>query len=88
VTGRNDIDCPRARSWMTPCIARDGASALDDHHAPTPKCVGCGAEPRALLLDLAERYPPARRHRQAHDPRTCADALTKLVREYVNRTES
>jgi hypothetical protein len=80
---RNEIDCPRAKTWMTPCIARDGATALDDPHARVPVCVGCGSEPRALLLDLSERYELARRYHQTHDPRACADTLTRLVAEYV-----
>jgi hypothetical protein len=74
---------------MTPCIARDGATALDDADAADPEqrreCVGCGADPRELLLDLSERYPPARRHRQTHDPKACADTLTRMVAEYVER---
>lgn len=78
-----DVDCPRAKTWMTPCIARDGATALDDPHAIQPECVGCGADPRELLFDLGERYEPARRYRQTHDPRNCADTLTRLVAEYV-----
>lgn len=77
------IDCPRARTWMTPCIARDGRTALDD----SARCVGCGSRPRALLLDLAQRFEPARRHTQAHNPKACADLLTKLVARYVNEQE-
>ena len=84
MTDRNEINCPRAKTWMTPCIARDGHLAVDDPKATTPVCVGCGEEPRALLLDLAERYPPTRRHVQTHDPNTCADLLTRFVGEYVN----
>jgi hypothetical protein len=83
VSERNEVDCPRAKTWMTPCVARDGQTAIDDPHATTPVCVGCGAEPRALLLDLSERYEPARRYRQTHDPRACADRLTELVAAYV-----
>jgi hypothetical protein len=51
--GRYDDDpahvgCPRAKSDMTPCIARDGASALaDDFH-----CVGCNGHPKDLLDEL------------------------------------
>lgn len=45
------VGCPRARSDMTPCIARDGAIALDD----LGSCVGCGRQPHGLgglLQDL------------------------------------
>jgi hypothetical protein len=54
--GKRDVDCPRARSNMTPCIARDGGNALANEGV----CVGCGAAPVALLTDLAQRYEPAR----------------------------
>jgi len=81
---RDEVNCPRARSWMTPCVARDGALAIDDPGAPRPVCVGCGSEPRALLRDLAERYEPARRHLQTQDPGACADTLTRMVAEYLD----
>lgn len=41
-----DLKCPREKSFMTPCVARDGALAvLDDG-----RCVGCGASCRELLV--------------------------------------
>ena len=85
-----DIDCPRATTWLTPCIARDGATALDDPPKPParyrhPECVGCGAIPRELLLELSERYEPARKYRQTHDQRHCADLLKRFAAEYVNQ---
>jgi hypothetical protein len=67
---------------MTPCIVRDGRVALDDPHAREPCCVGCGERPRALLLDLAERYQPTRRYLQTHDPRAIADRLVELIAGY------
>lgn len=52
--GRYDDDpeavgCPRARSDMTPCVARDGlpATGSDD-----TTCVGCGEIVANLLRDL------------------------------------
>lgn len=44
----NYVGCPRAKSDMTPCVARDGASAQADDGV----CVGCGANPANLLRDL------------------------------------
>lgn len=42
------IGCPRAKTDMTPCVARDGRLAqLDDG-----LCVGCGANPSDLLKEL------------------------------------
>ena len=79
-----DIDCPRAQTWMTPCIARDGHLALSNWDDSVPlTCVGCYADPCELLLDLSERYEPARRHRQTHAPKQCADLLARFVAEYV-----
>lgn len=51
-----EIDCPRAKSAMTPCAARDGQLACDDGGA----CVGCGQHPADLLTDLVPRYVEAR----------------------------
>jgi hypothetical protein len=46
------IECPRAKTWMTPCAARDGHLAcLDDG-----RCVGCNEHPADLLTDLVPKY--------------------------------
>jgi hypothetical protein len=42
------IGCPRAKSAMTPCVARDGDIAVADDGG----CVGCGAQPADLLREL------------------------------------
>jgi hypothetical protein len=44
----NHVACPRARSDMTPCVARDGHTAVADDGV----CVGCGANPADLLKEL------------------------------------
>jgi hypothetical protein len=41
------IGCPRAKTFMTPCVARDGKSATSNK-----VCVGCGAYPIDLLVEL------------------------------------
>jgi hypothetical protein len=74
-----EIKCPRARSFMTPCIARDGHLALADDG----ECVGCGAKPRVLLSDLAKRHEPARIDLRLQSPQKLADALTSHVHAYV-----
>jgi hypothetical protein len=87
---RNEIDCPRARTAMSPCIARDGHTALDDPHS-APDCVTCGASPGPLIASLAERYPPAAAYLGAvhsSDPRRAADLLTELVAGYVDTLPS
>lgn len=42
------IGCPRAKSYMTPCVARDGKLACLD----TGECVGCEKHPANLLKEL------------------------------------
>lgn len=42
------VGCPRARTDMTPCVARDGDLACDDSGV----CVGCGEHPAKLLQEL------------------------------------
>jgi hypothetical protein len=42
------VGCPRAKSDMTPCVARDGETAVDDGG----ECVGCGERPAKLLAEL------------------------------------
>ena len=43
------VGCPRAKSDMTPCVARDGRTAEADDRC----CVGCGENPADLLTALA-----------------------------------
>lgn len=76
----SDIDCPRARSFMTPCIARDGRLALDDVEM---ECVGCSITPKAAMADLAGRFPPAKSHLQSNNSLTLADRFRDRVAEYV-----
>lgn len=42
------IGCPRAKSDMTPCVARDGSAAQTNGG----HCVGCGHSAADLLLEL------------------------------------
>lgn len=42
------ICCPRERSEMTPCAARDGSCAVATGHGQD-KCVGCGTCVAELL---------------------------------------
>ena len=84
-----DIVCPRERTYMTPCIARDGALALDDgDDSSLARCVGCDITPRRALEGLAKHYPPAKAALQSHTkrgltPAQVADRLTELVRAHV-----
>lgn len=50
------VGCPRARSDMTPCVARDGGLATADDG----KCVGCMADPADLLAELVKRVTEPR----------------------------
>lgn len=42
------IGCPRARTDMTPCVARDGIAACGDNY----RCIGCQRHPAELLTEL------------------------------------
>lgn len=44
------IGCPRAKSDMTPCVARDGVTACAD----SGLCVGCNEHAAALLTVLVK----------------------------------
>lgn len=44
-----EVECPREKSFMTPCVARDGALAVADGGV----CVGCGEDPVQLLAALS-----------------------------------
>jgi hypothetical protein len=51
------VGCPRARSDMTPCIARDGCSSLADDQtcvSDDQTCVYCNLTPRSLLNALKQ----------------------------------
>lgn len=41
----NELVCPREKSFMTPCICRDGDCAMTEDK----KCVGCGISVFVLL---------------------------------------
>lgn len=47
------IDCPRAKSDMTPCAARDGNLAIVDDSC---LCVGCEKNVADLFRELVSRY--------------------------------
>lgn len=53
-TNRNKIFCPRERSFMTPCVARDGALAVADNGI----CAGCSYRPTMLLKSFLESQKP------------------------------
>ena len=42
------IGCPRARTDMTPCVARDGLAGCNDNG----RCVGCMRHAAELLTEL------------------------------------
>jgi len=45
---QDHIGCPRAKTDMTPCVARDGIAACGDNH----RCIGCQRHPAELLTEL------------------------------------
>lgn len=46
----NELVCPREKSEMTPCVARDGDLAMAENGC----CVGCGQNVKELLIK--EKY--------------------------------
>lgn len=73
------VGCPRARTDMTPCIARDGHLALADDDG----CVGCGQRADGLdgLLQALRHEATGRSASPVTIPRHAADKLRDLVRE-------
>lgn len=76
------VGCPRAKSDMTPCIARDGCSALADEHT----CVGCSEKPTALLSEL--RAAGANIFPFKTNPYAAADKLRDVVRKETDQLVS
>lgn len=68
------VGCPRAATDMTPCVARDGSTAVADDET----CVGCGAHPAALLVAQRDELELTG---ELSSPADTADELTLLVRE-------
>lgn len=81
------VGCPRAKTDMTPCIARDGALALAGDFPHTETCVGCDMNPMYLLEELRKAgvtmmgaKPKVRR--------TAADMLKRAVRRITESEPS
>lgn len=74
------VGCPRAQSDMTPCIARDGTSALADEG----DCVGCGADPIRLLIEMRRQVGRSGDRAGLHSPARAAHLLRHLVRDATN----
>ena len=81
---RSQVSCPRERTFMTPCIARDGSLALADDKT----CVGCGVDPADELASLAKRYPPAGKVWVFTTADEVADAMPELVWAYIHEGRS
>lgn len=82
------VGCPRARSYRSRCVARDGRQSLD----PAPDgedrlCHGCAHELRELIEELAGAYPPAAGLDVLGDEEALADDFTLMVREATEPRE-
>jgi hypothetical protein len=76
------VGCPRARSYRSKCVARDGRQALDS--APDGEgrlCHGCAHGLQELIEELAREYPPAAGLDVLGDQEMLADEFTLTVRE-------
>jgi hypothetical protein len=50
------VYCPWVRSARTPCVIRDGERCYSPHRDdPERQCVGCGAPPEAIGLELGRQ---------------------------------
>lgn len=74
----NHVGCPRAKTDMTPCVARDGSIAVADDDGV---CVGCGAGAVRLLNELTELVTGSLPEPRIQSPTAAADRLTEFVRE-------
>lgn len=92
----DQVGCPRARSDMTPCIARDGKLALSSGMLAV--CAGCAQTPASLITELAAacrqppydtrmRCAPARHAVARGDPEAAATRLAWLVRQATEPSE-
>lgn len=52
----DELKCPREKSEMTPCIARDGGTAVAFSSYGAPLCAGCGQSVKVLIA--TERAKP------------------------------
>jgi hypothetical protein len=76
------IGCPRAKTDMTPCIARDGHTAMTANLI----CAGCRGRPGELIRELADAgIEPAVEFIKPRSIRpsaaTVADKLAEIVRD-------
>lgn len=91
--GRYDDDpeavgCPRARSYRSKCVARQGRQALD----PSPAgedliCHGCAHTVFEMTEELAREYPPAAGLDVLGDQAALADEFALMVREATEPRE-
>jgi hypothetical protein len=77
------VGCPRAKSDMTPCIARDGRLALCNEG----ECVGCGTAAWDALTAIkrAQKLSPSSASQSAEH---FADQLRKIVRRATSGGDS
>lgn len=51
-----ELHCPRSKSSMTPCAARDGSLAQTRDEDGEAICVGCECQIRILLMHEKEKH--------------------------------
>ena len=47
-----ELECPREKSDMTPCVARDGDVAMTEDG----KCIGCGDDIQELINEEMKKF--------------------------------
>lgn len=78
----NWVGCPRAKTSETPCIARDGRTALGDNF----RCVGCTYTAVAALTEL--RNAGVDIGTPNSDRKKLADQLRDIVRRVTEPAET
>jgi len=54
---RHELECPRENSFMTPCVARDGESAVAFTPAGRAVCAGCECGVNDLYTEEMAKHP-------------------------------
>lgn len=71
----NHVGCPRAKTNMTPCVARDGSTACTDDG----QCVGCRHHPADLLTGLVREVTANATVLTAEDLELARNALAAVA---------
>ena len=82
------VGCPRARSYRSKCVARDGRRSLDEAPDGDERlCRGCAHSLPEMIEELAGEYPPAAGLDVLGEQEALADEFALAVREATEPLE-